>query len=214
MRRLGLVAESVIDDFEEPFKEYQALQFQINRRFANGWAVYNNLTLSKLETTGSGAWWNNTSSSYGEDLGVLLTQGMIDECNLQQLPNGDATAGPRFIPMNCTARAQPDSSAQPVSTINRDGRDGLGGGTGAGDGFYGSGVDRPYIWKTFGFKQWNFGHGSILNVGGLLTDPGRRRVGPWRAGRGRLGRQPDRYRVHPAREERRTASRSRSTIST
>ena len=90
--------DNIIDDFEEPFKEYQALQFQINRRFANGWAVYNNLTLSKLETTGSGAWWNNTSSSYGEDLGVLLTQGMIDDCNLMQLPNGDATPGPRFIP--------------------------------------------------------------------------------------------------------------------
>jgi hypothetical protein len=28
---------------------------------------------------------------------------MIDDCNLQQLPNGDAQPGPRFIPMDCTA---------------------------------------------------------------------------------------------------------------
>ncbi len=98
LRQIGLVPDSIIDNFEEPFKEYSALQFQINRRFSNGWAVYNNLTISKLETTGSGAWWNNTSSSYGEDLGVVLTQGMIDECNLQQLPNGDATRVPVSSP--------------------------------------------------------------------------------------------------------------------
>jgi len=159
LRQLGFVDESIINAFEEPFKEYQALQLQLNRRFSNGWAVYNNLTLSKLETTGSGAWWNNTSSSYGEDLGTVLTQGMIDSCQLEQ-----AT---RRIPMDCQASLGPFLGT-PVSTINRDGRDGIGGGTGAGDGFYGSGVDRPYIWKTFGFKQFHFGKHS-LNVGGLLT---------------------------------------------
>src|SRR5262249_41687514 len=103
-----------------------------------------------------------TSSSYGEDLGTVLTQGMIDDCTGNQ-----AT---RLIPMDCQATLGPHLG-QPVSTINRIGRDGLGGGTGAGDGFYGSGVDRPYIWKTFGFKQWNFGNGGrqSINVGGLLT---------------------------------------------
>ena len=149
----------MISQFEEPFKEYQALQFQINRRFSNGWAVYNNLTLSKLETTGSGAWWNNTSSSYGEDFGVVLTHAMITNCDAQQ-----AT---RATPIDCAAQLTP-FLGQPVSVINRDGRDGLGGGSGAGDGFYGSGVDRPYIWKTFGFKVWNLGR-HTLNLGGLLS---------------------------------------------
>ena len=65
-------------------------------------------------------------------------------------------------------RSRPRSSASRVSTINRDGRDGIGGGTGAGDGQFGSGVDRPYIWKTFGFKEFNFSNHN-LNVGGLLT---------------------------------------------
>ena len=95
--------DSVIDAFEEPFKEYQALQFQINRRFANGWAVYNNLTLSKLETTGSGAWWNNTSSSYGEDLGVVLTQAH-DRRNCAAPSRRRRSA---FIPMDCTAQLGP-----------------------------------------------------------------------------------------------------------
>jgi hypothetical protein len=159
LRQLGLVPEEIIDDFEEPFKEYTALQLQFNRRFANGWALYNNLTLAKLETTGSGAWWNNTSSSYAEDLGVVLTPGMIASCQSEQ-----AT---RIIPMDCSAELA-EHLGEPVSTIHRAGRDGLGGGTGAGDGFYGSGVDRPFIWKTFGFKQFTFGKMG-LNVGGLLT---------------------------------------------
>jgi hypothetical protein len=69
--------------------------------------------------------------------------------------------------MDCEATLRPHLG-EVVSTINRAGRDGLGGGTGAGDGFYGSGVDRPYIWKTFGFKQWDIGKHSV-NFGGLFT---------------------------------------------
>jgi hypothetical protein len=170
LRQLGVVPDSVIDAFEEPFKEYTALQLQINRRFANGWAVYNNLTISKLETTGSGAWWNNTSSSYGEDLGILLTGGRFENGVITEpgmIASCQAEQATRFVPVDCFALLGGDIG-KPVGTINRAGRDGLGGGTGAGDGFYGSGVDRPYIWKTFGFKQWNFGRQS-LNLGGLLT---------------------------------------------
>jgi hypothetical protein len=159
LRALGVVPEETIDAFEGPFKEYTALQLQINRRLRNGWALYNNLSLSKLETTGSGAWWNNTSSSYGEDLGVVLNADMIANCQAEQ-PG-------RTVPMDCHA-ALDRYLGQPVSTINRDGRDGLGGGSGAGDGQYGSGVDRPYIWKTFGFKEFTFGK-QTLDVGGLLT---------------------------------------------
>jgi hypothetical protein len=55
----------------------------------------------------------------------------------------------------------------PVSTINRAGRDGLGGDASPGGGNFGSGVDRPYIWKTFGFKEFTLGS-HHLDVGGLL----------------------------------------------
>ena len=158
LRALGVVPESLIREFEEPFKEYTALQLQLNRRFAKGWAVYNNLTAGKLETTGSGSWSNNTSSSYGEDFGVVLNEGMINDCQADQVT--------RSVPVDCVALLTP-FLGQPVSTINRAGRDGIGGGLGAGDGFYGSGVDRPYIWKTFGFKQFALGR-HTLNLGGLL----------------------------------------------
>jgi len=158
-RALGQVPENLIDNFEDPYKKYTAAQIQINKRFANGWALYNNLTLAKLETTGSGAWWNNTSSSYGEDLGEVLTQASIDSCQAMQ-----AT---RTYPVDCQAILGPYLGT-PLSTINRAGRDGLGGGIGAGDGAYGSGVDRPFIWKTFGFKQWNVGK-QMFSLGGLLT---------------------------------------------
>ena len=208
LRQLGVIPEDVIDDFEEPFKEYQALQLQINRRFSNGWAVYNNLTLSKLETTGSGAWWNNTSSSYGEDFGIVLTQAMIDSCNLQQAADRRRHRGTAFHPDGLHAELT-GSLGIPVSAINRAGRDGLGGGTGAGDGFYGSGVDRPYIWKTFGFKQWNFGaRPQPLNVGGLFTYQDGAAWGRGEQVAATSAQQPDRHRVHPAREERRAASGS------
>ena len=158
-RELGMVPENLINSFEDPFKEYQAVQFQLNKRFANGWAIYNNLTLAKLETTGSGAWWDNSSSSYGQDLGQLVNQGHVDACIANQ-----AT---RTIPVDCVALLGP-KIGEPISTVNRAGRDGLGGGVGPGDGFFGSGVDRPFIWKTFGFKVWTIGQHSI-NVGGTLT---------------------------------------------
>ena len=93
LRALGVVPDHLIDGFEDPFKEYTALQLQVNKRFANGWALFNNLTWAKLETTGSGAWWDNSSSAYGEDLGQVLTQGTIDACaNFQLGLNADGTA--------------------------------------------------------------------------------------------------------------------------
>ncbi len=158
-RELGVVPEHLIEGFEDPFKEYQAVQIQLNKRFSNGWALYNNLTLSKLETTGSGAWWDNSSSSFGQDLQEVVTQAHVDGCQALQ-----AT---RTIPVDCVALLTPHIG-QPISTVNRAGRDGLGGGVGPGDGFFGSGVDRPFIWKTFGFKVWTIGKHS-LNLGGMLN---------------------------------------------
>ena len=168
LRSLGVVDEQVIADFKEPFKEYTALQLQLNRRYNNGWAWYNNLTWAKLETTGSGAWWDNSSSTYGEDLGSVMTQGQIDFCTASNAPGGgDAFGGTRTVPVDCEATLG-HHLGQPISTIHRAGRDGLGGGVGPGDGFFGSGVDRPYIFKSFGFKQWNVGK-YTLNVGGLFN---------------------------------------------
>jgi hypothetical protein len=160
LRDLGQVPESVIDAFEDPFKEYTAAQFQLNRQFSNGFAVYNNLTIAKLETTGAGAWWDNTSSAYGEDLGQVLTQSSINACVALQ-----AT---RSVPVDCVALLTPHLG-ESLSTINRAGRDGLQGGVGSGaESHQGSGVDREYIWKTFGFKTWNVGK-QTLTLGGLLT---------------------------------------------
>jgi hypothetical protein len=176
LRRLGVVPDHLIDAFEDPFKEYTALQLQLNRQFGNGFAVYNNLTLAKLETTGSGAWWDNSSSAYGEDLGQVLQQSTIDACiNFQQGLNAAGTARawaePRSVPVDCQALLGPHLG-QSLSTINRAGRDGLQGGVGSGgESHQGSGVDREYIWKTFGFKQWNLGK-QTFNLGGLLTIQG------------------------------------------
>lgn len=158
-RSLGIVPEATIAAFEEPFKEYTALQLQLNKRYNNGWALYTNLTWAKLETTGSGAWWDNSSSTYGEDLGSVMTQTQIDVCSGLQ--------GTRTAPVDCEATLG-HHLGQPISTIHRAGRDGLGGGVGPGDGFFGSGVDRPYIFKSFGFKQWQLGK-YTLNVGGLFN---------------------------------------------
>jgi hypothetical protein len=176
LRALGQVPEHLIEAFEDPFKEYSALQFQLNRQFSNGFAVYNNLTLAKLETTGSGAWWDNTSSAYGEDLGQVLTQTSIDACkNFQLGLNAAGTApmwnGPRTTPVDCQGLLGPHLG-ESLSTINRAGRDGLQGGVGSGgESHQGSGVDREYIWKTFGFKVWNVGK-QTFTVGGLLSVQG------------------------------------------
>ncbi|HVR29982.1 MAG TPA: carboxypeptidase regulatory-like domain-containing protein [Thermoanaerobaculia bacterium] len=163
LRALGAVPEHLINAFEDPFKEYTAVQFQLNRQFSKGFAVYNNLTLAKLETTGSGAWWDNSSSAYGEDLGQVLTQGTINACTALQAA--------RTVPVDCQALLSPHLGKS-LSTINRAGRDGLQGGVGSGgESHQGSGVDREYIWKTFGFKQWNVGN-HTFNLGGLLSVQG------------------------------------------
>jgi hypothetical protein len=163
LRELGVVPDHLIDSFQDPFKEYTAVQLQLNKRFNKGWALYNNLTLAKLETTGAGAWWDNSSSNYGEDLGIVMTQTTIDACIADQVN--------RTVPVDCQALLGPHLG-EPMSTINRAGRDGLQGGSGNGaESHQGSGVDREYIWKTFGFKQWNVGK-HTFNLGGLLNVQG------------------------------------------
>ncbi len=140
----GIVPQDLLDNFEEGKKEYQALQLQFNRRFADGWALYNNVTWSELETTGAGAWWNNTNSDYGANLETVLTQDNLDQCNINQVD--------RNIPVDCNV-LQP-FIGQSVSTINRFGREGT--------------IDRPIIWNTFGFKTWTPGKHDFT-LGGHFT---------------------------------------------
>ncbi|HVS15391.1 MAG TPA: TonB-dependent receptor [Thermoanaerobaculia bacterium] len=137
------IDQATLDNFEEGRKEYEALQIQLNRRFGNGFAWYNNVTFSELKTTGAGAWWNNTNSDYGGDLHVVLTQGMLDQCNANQRD--------RNIPVDCNV-LQP-FIGQPVSTINR---------------FQEERVNKPIIFNSFGYKVWQLGK-QDFTLGGHLT---------------------------------------------
>jgi hypothetical protein len=139
------VSQETLDNFEEGVKEYQALQLQVNRRFQGGWALYNNLTWSETETTGSGAWWNNTNSEYGEELHVTLTPAMITACQNNQAA--------RSHPVDCVGKLTP-FLGQAVSTINRLGKD--------------NNTDRPIIFNSFGFKRFDLGHHD-LTVGGHFS---------------------------------------------
>ncbi len=112
------------------------------------------MTLSELYTTGSGAWWNNTNDSYGEDLGTVLTQAGIDSCTLNQ-------AG-RSIPIDCQALLGPHLG-ESLSTINRYGLNGINSAT-----VGGTGIDRPFIFKSFGFYNFNLGK-HVVTLGGSLN---------------------------------------------
>ncbi|MDX1382906.1 MAG: hypothetical protein R3190_04625, partial [Thermoanaerobaculia bacterium] len=131
---------------------YRALQVQLNRRFANGYAVYNNVSWGETDTTGGGSWWNNTQTSYMENLTAILNQDHIDQCNAQQTNPDRATGRTRLYPEDCTADLS-GFLGQPVSTINRRGPN--------------LSADRSVIWNTFGFKVFRFGK-SDLTVGGHL----------------------------------------------
>ena len=139
------VSQASLDNFYEGRKDYKAVQVQFNRRSAGNWAMYNNISWSETETTGSGAWWNNTNSNYGEDFQVVLTQPMIDSCDAQQVG--------RTSPVDCSASLTP-FLGQPVSTINRLGKD--------------INNDRPIIFNSFGFKTWKIGK-QDFTLGGHLT---------------------------------------------
>jgi hypothetical protein len=175
LRAVGVVPEANFQYWEDGVKNYEALQVQVNRRFAKGWALYSNVTWADTETTGSGAWWNNWNSTYGYMYHVTLTQAHINICNNAQIGRNAAgnpipidefgTPSPgRKIPIDCQATLGPHLG-EPVSIINRRGKDGVAserydeGGTGA---------DRPVIAKTFGFKQFTWGKQSFT-IGGSAT---------------------------------------------
>ena len=140
-----LITQATIDAFQQPVNNYQGVQIQLNRRFADGWALYNNISWSETDTTGAGEWWNNTNSTYGENLEVLLTQQNVDDCQAQQVT--------RTVPVNCNALLDP-FVGQSASTINRRGPNTV--------------YDRELILNSFGFKTFTFGKQN-LTIGGHLT---------------------------------------------
>jgi hypothetical protein len=137
------ITDETINAFEEGVKEYKGLQLQLNRRFSGGYAWYNNITWSELETTGAGAWWNNTNSDYGQDIHVLLTAQNIAACQTNQVN--------RINPVDCSVLTP--FIGQSVSTINRLGKER---------------IDRPVIFNSFGYKVWTFGSQDVT-LGGHLS---------------------------------------------
>ena len=85
---------------------------------------------------------DNLNDDYGRNLEVILTP--------QILAGIDCSAN--GLPANCTDQLAPHLG-QPLSTINRDGE---------------LPIDRPVIFKSYGYKVWDVGkHG--FNLGGLFV---------------------------------------------
>ena len=148
-----LIDDQAILNRPEAQNSYRGLQVQVNRRFQNGWSLYNNISWSETDTTGAGAWWNNTNSSYAENLTAVLTPEMITDCNVQQTIPDRVTGRVRSLPVDCT-EALSDFLGQPVSTINRRGPN--------------HAYDRSVIFNSFGFKTWTFGKQNFT-LGGHFT---------------------------------------------
>jgi hypothetical protein len=137
--------DAILDAYEEPYRDYEALQIQVNRRFANNWALYSNVTFSEAGGSSHGTVFNNTNDSYGQDLGAVLLPAHITACNLQQIN--------RTNPVDCTAEWT-EFLGQPLSTINRDGR---------------ANFDRPIIAKTSGWKTFPITAKQSFTLGGHAT---------------------------------------------
>ena len=141
-------------EMADPAKNsFQGVQVQLNRRFADGWALYNNLAWASTDTTGAGAWWNNTNSTYLEAAHVVLNQQNIDSCQAGQTRPDRRTGRTPLYPEDCVARLT-DWLGYPASMINRRGANGT--------------YDREWIWNTFGFRTWRLGN-QDLTLGGHLT---------------------------------------------
>jgi hypothetical protein len=159
-------AEAILDGFSDDNRDYGAIQLQLNRRFSKGWALYNNVTFSKVEgkTYGGGngsndlGAFNALNDDYGRNLDAVLTEGIL---------NGFAAPGPNYGANQvafCSARGLGDTCVDdlrqyigtPISTINRFGE---------------LPIDREIIYKSYGYKQWNFGSNGrqSFNLGGLFV---------------------------------------------
>ena len=132
---------------------YRGLQIQLNRRFADGWALYNNVAWSETDTTGSGVWWNNTDSNYLEGIHLNLNEQHIEQCQSRQTVPDRRTGRTRTIPEDCHARLT-EWLGFPASMINKRGPNNI--------------YDRTWIYNSFGFKTWRIGN-QDLTLGGHLT---------------------------------------------
>lgn len=158
------MAEGILDNFADDDRNYQGLQIQLNRRFRNGWAWFNNVTFSKVEgrTYGGGnggndlGAFNNLDDDYGRNMDAVLTDQLLDTWANDPVTLDDGTVT-TFCDANGLAANCVDNLrafvGQPLSTINREGE---------------LPINRPVIFKSFGYKVYNFGKHS-LNVGGQFT---------------------------------------------
>ncbi len=145
-------ANSILDNLVPAEREYKALQLQLNRRFRDGWALYNHVTLSDAEGSIFGSRFNNTDDDFGELLHLLLTQDDITGC-LNRNPGGPGPGSIRAVAANCESLRP--FIGQPVSTINRFGT---------------ADRERDLIFRSYGFKNFQIGSGGHgLTVGGQFT---------------------------------------------
>ena len=151
--RPSAVNRDALADADPAKNSYRGLQVQLNRRFADGWALYNNVAWSETDTTGGGVWWNNTDSGYLELVHVNLTEDAIEQCQNSQTIPDRRTGRTRTYPEDCYARLT-DFIGQPASMINQRGANGV--------------SDRTWIYNSFGFKTWRLGN-QDLTLGGHLT---------------------------------------------
>lgn len=143
-------AEAVLDGFTDDHRRYQGLQLQMNRRHSKGWALYNNLTISKVEgkTYGGGdgdndlGAFSNLDDDYGRNLELILTEQILSfiDCEGQNLPT------------TCIEDLRAHLG-EPLSTIFRHGD---------------LPIDRPIILKSYGYKLWNWKDRSF-SFGGLFV---------------------------------------------
>ena len=135
-------AEEILDGFQDDNRSYRALQLQLNKRFANKWAWYNNVTFGRAEGRTYGTRFDNLHDDYGRNLEFLLTDDLIDQIDCGRWNLADGCAEPLRSKVG-----------EPLSTVNRDGVMPIG---------------RELIFKSYGFKVFDVGDHE-LSLGGNFT---------------------------------------------
>ena len=140
-RELG---EQILANFEDGYREYEALQLQMNRRYRNNWSWYNNVTFSDSDANTQGdSFFNNTNDEYGRNLDTFVTPALVATC--------DTNNAGSAVQADCNALL--DHLGEPLSTLYNGGP---------------LAVDRDLVLKSYGFKSFPIGKHSI-NVGGFFN---------------------------------------------
>lgn len=140
--------EAILNSFIDGKREYQGGQFQLNKRFRNGWALFNHVTLAKSEGNVFGSVFNNTDDSFMELAHLTVQQDDIDGCLARNPSNG----GDRVDDVDCVGNLTPHLG-ESVSGVNR---------------FGNAARERDWVFRSYGFKIWNVGK-HTLNLGGQVT---------------------------------------------